>query len=255
MKQVKKIIAIVLVCALAVSTVTVVNTETAFAKTKVIKKKYTLDVGNKLQLKIDGKKRKLKYKSSNKKVATVTKKGLIKTKKPGKTTITFKFKKKKFKVKVKVKTTSAYKVAQACMKYGKKSKNSVEGTFYYIGQAYEIDNNNYYCSIHYSKTHNALLVNLLFGDDYAFVMTMSVTPRKSSTSEIAFNYEVGGFHGNGKISRRTYTVNISDSNIPSGFEDQVEEIGQNAAILTMRLFDKILAKYKVSTSRKGFGFN
>lgn len=70
---------------------------------KINKKKATMYVGKKLKLKIKGvKAKKVKWSSSNKKVATV-KKGIVKAKKKGKVTITAKVKGKKFKCKISVK--------------------------------------------------------------------------------------------------------------------------------------------------------
>ncbi len=69
------------------------------------KKKVTLKKGQKLQVKIKGvsKKKRVTFKSSNKKVAIVSAKGIIKAKKAGKTTITVKCGKKKAKITIRVK--------------------------------------------------------------------------------------------------------------------------------------------------------
>ena len=63
---------------------------TANAAIKLNKKKVTLTVGKTVQLKVKGTKAKVKWSSSNKKVATVSKKGKVKAKKVGKATITAK---------------------------------------------------------------------------------------------------------------------------------------------------------------------
>lgn len=72
-----------------------------------IKKKYTLKVGKKLQLKPvltpKNSKQKIKYKSSNKKVATVSSKGKVTAKKSGKAIITITSGKKKVKTTIIVK--------------------------------------------------------------------------------------------------------------------------------------------------------
>ena len=56
--------------------------------------KKTLYVGNKYTLKVKGTKKKVKWTTSNKKVATVTSKGKVTAKKAGKVTITVKTKSK-----------------------------------------------------------------------------------------------------------------------------------------------------------------
>lgn len=79
------------------------STGTVQAKTALNKKKLTLTVGKTATLKLKGIKKKPKWTSSNKKVATVTAKGKVKAKKVGKATITAKLGKKKYKCKVTVK--------------------------------------------------------------------------------------------------------------------------------------------------------
>ena len=70
---------------------------------KINKKKATLKVGQTLQLKVTGTKRKVKWTSSKKSVATVSSKGRVKAKKKGSATITAKIGKKKYTCKVTVK--------------------------------------------------------------------------------------------------------------------------------------------------------
>ena len=76
---------------------------TANAAVKLNKKKVTLTVGKTVQLKVKGTKAKVKWSSSNKKIAAVSKKGKVKAKKAGKATITAKVGKKKYKCRVTVK--------------------------------------------------------------------------------------------------------------------------------------------------------
>jgi expansin (peptidoglycan-binding protein) len=75
---------------------------TAQAKAVLNKKNVTLTVGKSVTLKMKGTKKKVKWSTSNKKVATVSKKGKVKAKKAGKATITAKLGKKKYKCKVTV---------------------------------------------------------------------------------------------------------------------------------------------------------
>ena len=72
------------------------------AAAKLNKKKITISVGQTVKLKVKKNRKKVKWKSSNKKIVTVSKKGKIKGKKVGKATITAKIGKKKLKCKVKV---------------------------------------------------------------------------------------------------------------------------------------------------------
>lgn len=106
MKQKKRIFAIVLTLVLVVTMIPSVQINVqAKNKMKLNKKKVTLYVGKKVKLKVKNKniKGKIKWKSTNKKVAVVTKKGRVKAKKQGKATIIAKVGKKKLKCKIIVK--------------------------------------------------------------------------------------------------------------------------------------------------------
>lgn len=72
-------------------------------KLKISKKKLSLVAGNNAALKLNIRSSKATWKSSNKKVASVSKKGIIKAKKAGKTTITAKYNGQTVKCKVTVK--------------------------------------------------------------------------------------------------------------------------------------------------------
>ena len=101
MGKFKKLCAIVMVLIMAFS----VTPESVFAakKVKLNKTKATVYVGKSVQLKVNNNKKKVKWFTSNKKVAIVSKKGKVKGKKVGKATITAKIGKKKYKCKITVK--------------------------------------------------------------------------------------------------------------------------------------------------------
>lgn len=96
----------VLSCILMLSFVSIVNINTsdsvvnAKAKIKLNYSELYLEKGETETLKLKGTKKKPKWSSSNKKVATVNKKGVVKAKKVGKATITAKLGKKKYKCKI-----------------------------------------------------------------------------------------------------------------------------------------------------------
>lgn len=102
MKQTKRILAIMLTLVLSISMIPTINVSAA-KKVKLNKTKATIYVGKTVTLKLKNNKNKIKWSSSNKKVATVTSKGKVKGKKAGKATITAKVGKKKYKCKVTVK--------------------------------------------------------------------------------------------------------------------------------------------------------
>lgn len=72
------------------------------ASVKINKSKVTMNVKEKYTLKVKGTSKKVKWSTSNKKIATVSSKGKVAAKKKGKVTITAKVGSKKYKCKVKV---------------------------------------------------------------------------------------------------------------------------------------------------------
>lgn len=80
-----------------------------YAAVKISKKSAYIIKGKKLTLKVTGTKSKAKWSSSNKKIATVSSKGVVTAKKKGSATITAKVGKKKYTCKVTVETPSLNK--------------------------------------------------------------------------------------------------------------------------------------------------
>lgn len=101
MEKLKKICAIILVVVMTFS----VALQNVFAakKVKLNKTKATIYVGKTIQLKVLNNKKGVKWSTSNKKVATVTKKGKVKGIKAGKATMTVRISKKKYKCVITVK--------------------------------------------------------------------------------------------------------------------------------------------------------
>lgn len=92
-------------------TVVAVNPMSTDAKkvVKLNKSKLTLQTGKTLKLKLKNTKKKVKWSSKNKKVVTVSRKGVVKAVSVGKTTITAKSDKKKYSCKVTVVMSDADK--------------------------------------------------------------------------------------------------------------------------------------------------
>ena len=111
MKFTKKLVLVLCLMFLTVFTVesilpenyAIISVAEAAAKIKLNKKKATIGVGEKLQLTVTGTDEKVKWSSSDKSVATVSKSGLVKGKNTGTATITAKVGKKKLTCKVTVK--------------------------------------------------------------------------------------------------------------------------------------------------------
>ncbi len=99
---VKKIIVLTLCMALVVGSFQMNVMAKRTPKPKLNKKNITIMMGKTSRLKLKNNKKKVKWRSLNKKIVTVTKKGLVKGKSEGKTTIVAKVGKKKYKCKVRV---------------------------------------------------------------------------------------------------------------------------------------------------------
>lgn len=108
MKHIKKIrrFFVILLCVTLLVPVTLPNITTtkvaSAAKVKLNRSKLTLVVGKTKKLKVSGSKRKVKWKSNKKSVATVNKHGKVTAKAPGKAVITASIGSKKYKCKVTV---------------------------------------------------------------------------------------------------------------------------------------------------------
>ncbi len=106
-RRLKKGTAIMLSAAMILTGITVPDNAGAAKKMSLNKKKVTIRVGKSVRLKLKNAKKKVKWKSANKKIATVSAKGVVRGKKAGKTKITAKCKGKKFICKVTVKKKKA----------------------------------------------------------------------------------------------------------------------------------------------------
>ena len=103
MKVTKKILVVILSMALILTLFPIGNISAVQKKVKLNKTKATIYVGKTVTLKLKNNNKTVKWSSSNKKVATVTKKGKVKGKKAGKVIIVAKVRKKKYKCKITVK--------------------------------------------------------------------------------------------------------------------------------------------------------
>ena len=91
----------------AVAALTLCGSPAQAKAVKLNKKKVYMLPGDTLKLKVTGTKKKVKWKSSNKKIVSVSKKGKLKAKKTGTATITARVRGKKLKCKVIVEKTTA----------------------------------------------------------------------------------------------------------------------------------------------------
>lgn len=114
-------------------------TAQAGGKIKLNKSKISLNTGETYQLTLNGAKKKVKWSSSDKSIATVNSKGEVKAKKAGEATITAKSGGKKYRCKVTVKPILS--VNKTKLTLGVNEKDTVKVTFKAKGTVYwEIDN-------------------------------------------------------------------------------------------------------------------
>ena len=102
------------------------------AAVRLNKKKATVLAGASIQLKVKGTKKKVSWKSSNKAVASVTKKGLVKGKAAGTAKITAKVGKKKLTCKVTVKAAGAAGQTPVVLRSAVVNDHNVTYTFRYM---------------------------------------------------------------------------------------------------------------------------
>ena len=125
--MVKRISIIAVMICLVVAFMPALGGSAHAASVKLNKKTVYLAKGKTVKLKVKGTKAKVKWSSSNKKIATVSKSGKVKGKKIGKCTITAKVKGKKLKCKVIVESKAANqarKLRDYVLKKGKKDSHT-----------------------------------------------------------------------------------------------------------------------------------
>ena len=194
MKQTKKVISIVLALVLVLSLSLLPETSISAApkKVKLNKTKVTINVGKTVTLKLKNNKKTVKWSTSNKKVAIVTKKGKVTGKKAGKATITAKVGKKKYKCKVIVK--------QIRPAYAVKISNNLDANSAYDKISITIENTGTetiylgnYTDLQekYMTVYNALAGSILYQSNvtgYCLISATTILPGNSKTLEFTRLY-------------------------------------------------------------------
>lgn len=206
MKMITKKIAILLVMALLMTSISTISATptTVLAKTKKVKlskTKATVYVGKTVTLKLKNNKKKVKWSTSNKKVATVTKKGKVKGKKAGKATITATVGKKKYKCKVIVKTNKKSKNIQETLPtYAVEISNNLDATSAYDKISITIKNTGIetiflgnYTDLQekYMKVYNVLAGSILYQSNetgYCLIPATTIYSGESKTLEFTRLY-------------------------------------------------------------------
>lgn len=150
MKRIAKILALGLVlfvgCTFTIPAATGTLESHAASKIKISKTKASMTKGKTMQLKVKGTKKKVKWSSSKKSVATVSKNGKVTAKKSGKATITAKVGKKKLKCKVTVYPDYRKTIVNVSLWSGIMQGDYVEWEF--------LNNGNYYFTRYYDTSND-----------------------------------------------------------------------------------------------------
>ena len=269
MKQTKKILAIVLAFVLSMSMIPTTNVSAA-KKVKLNKTKATIYVGKTVTLKLKNNKKKIKWSSSNKKVAIVTKKGKVKGKKAGKVTITAKAGKKKYKCKITVKNqkqnmkkvmTVKEKIKKVCVTYGKTSSD-ISGTYYYLSRATVSDSMSwleYYTRVMYFPSQDLIRISVLTEDtDLAqdWMTTFDIININDLTCKIWYSDSFNNY-GEGIAYKKLIHQNKAVDFYETDMIDDVVTISEDATSdirIGLLDFDYIMGKYSVGVSSYDLGF-
>lgn len=267
MSKIKKVLVILFTLVLTMSMFPTINVSAA-RKVKLNKTKATIYVGKTVTLKLKNNKKKIKWSSSNRKVATVTSKGKVKGKKAGKVTITAKVGKKKYKCKVTVKRknnnramTVKEKIKRACITYGKISSNQ-SGTYYYLSRATVSDNMpqlEYYTSVQYFPSQNIIRINVLTEDTYwsqEWTTTFDIVNLNDSTCKLWYidsfnNYGAGIVYK--KLIHQNNAVDFYETDMVDDIMAICEDATSDIAIGLLD-FDYLMGKYSVGVSAYDLGF-
>lgn len=191
----KKILFVLCLCVLTLSLFISNQSDAGSTTLNLTTDSYTLSQGKTLQLKINGvKAKKVKWKSSNKKVATVSKNGTVKAVKSGNATISGKYKGITFKTKITVKESELnkvlcenkyLKVTLTNIKNGKiylKLENIHDKEIEVFGDIFEINGESY---------ENDIWKTIQPG----FVYNCKLKLYDADTNEVNYKFENGKFKG------------------------------------------------------------
>ena len=232
----------------------------ASKKIKLNKTKVIVNIGVPLKLKVKNTKKKVKWKSSSNKIATVSKKGVVKGKKEGNCTITAKVGKKKLKCKIAV----AYKVekkitAKTMKKVAKKIKS--KGTYDSSENCY-----NYTCKrtyngysyigrLKYFPKTNHIRMDIIDNNVTGFI-ELRVGEKKYCKFSFSDNYEnyMTGNIDKTKEVGDTSSIIIGKTNAPDYYYETAKSIVYPYIHNTIWLLDNALKDLKVNARSESFGF-
>ena len=257
--MVKKIIASLIALTLAFSSVNISYVDAS--KVRLSKTITFVRIGTPLKLKVKNTKKKVKWKSSNKKIATVSKKGVVKGKKDGECYITAKVGKKKLKchcvvthpVAKKITKKTMKKISKAIKKKG--SYDSSNKCYIYRKRFFNKNNVDMAILKYYPKT-NHIVINL--NDTYMNSDLIFKVGDKDTCTFDAESYEHGiyakGTYTKKKASFSSEAINITDSNIADQYVNYAKGYIFDYARYQVGLLESILKELKTNVYSEDLGF-
>lgn len=261
--MVKRILACLIALTLVITSVNFSTVKTE-AKVKLNKKQVLVRVGSPVKLKVKNvkKKKKIKWKSSNKKIATVSKKGVVKGKDDGNCTITAKVGKKKLKCKVAVahrvaKSTSAKTMAAVTKQIKKKGTYIAESKCYRYIKKFKEDNRVFIGNLRYYPSGNYLEFDAI-SDTETITLTFKVGDKRKCKFEYkdgTYDYNVVGIWDVNRLKDEASSLSFTSTNIPEGYHDYAKNLLFPYVRYQAYMFDRVMKELKTKVYTESFGFN
>ena len=250
-----------------------------YAKVKLNKKTVYLAPKMKVKLKVKGTRKKVTWKSSNKKIATVSKKGKVTAKKTGKVTITAKVKGKKLKCKIIVEKKARYnarKLRDFVVKKGEKYKDANGMTYYAISHSWsDEENREYSARIEAYKDKNkmnfihSILPHTTAGKKYSYQMSIDLIKGSSGRFDQYCNgvsnpkgYYCWGsintaFDGKGAGLKVSAYYNVDSGGGETAIPNPASKSSEiaNSYAAAFKMYDKLLKYYKAGVTMNSIGFS
>ncbi|MBR2213308.1 MAG: Ig-like domain-containing protein [Eubacterium sp.] len=260
--MVKRILACLITLTLVFTSVnfSLVQTE---AKVKLNKKQVLVRIGSPVKLKVkNAKKKRIKWKSSNKKIATVSKKGVVKGKDDGKCTVTAKVGKKKLKCIIVVahivaKKTSAKTMAAVTKQIKKKGTYIAESKCYRYIKKFKEDNRVFIGNLRYYPSGNYLEFDAI-SDTETITLTFKVGDKRKCKFEYkdgTYDYNVVGIWDVNRLKDEASSLSFTSTNIPEGFHDYAKNLLFPYVRYQAYMFDRVMKELKTKVYTESFGFN
>ncbi|MCR5430277.1 MAG: Ig-like domain-containing protein [Eubacterium sp.] len=252
-------------CLLALTLVfTSVNfSDVEAAKVRLNKTKTFVRIGKPIKLKVKNTKKKIKWKTTNKKIATVSKKGVVKGKKYGKCYIVAKVGKKKLKCRCIVTHKVAKKIsAKSMSKIAKKIKSkgsykSDEGYYEYSKRFMPDKDRVFICKILYYPKTNHIVVKYP-GNEMECEVELHVGDNNYCNfygKSYENNVYAKGTLNKLKMSEGANAVNIIESDVPDYYFANARTYIFNYVDMLTYMFDEMMKELKTDVYSEDMGFS